>query len=561
MSESRFAVRGWPEGSKMSVALEAAGYDTLEHERTVKLLENFAEYEDLVAKATAAHAWGDFERAAVFSSMAAQAAAHRHAGIFFSKRLESILNDIAGKLEDKTSLRRGPASSGRIKRVLHVASHLVEIGGHTKLLASWIGADKNRAHSLALTRHRGPVPAFVEAEVRDAGGTIYRVNSTPGRFLAWARQLRRIAADFDLVVLHAHNEDVVPLLAFGGSVARPPVALLNHSDHMFWLGTSISDIVVNLRAAAESISIERRAVAKSRSTLVPTLVGAIERSKSRRDAKLALGLDPERIILFSAAREPKYRTVHGVTFADTHVALLKRFPQATLIVLGAGEPKDWKPAQDAVPGQIVPMKGRSDPRTFFEAADIYVDSFPFVSSTSMMEAAGYGLPLVSRFYESSAMDIIGINHPGLIDASIIAASDEDYVATLSRLVSDPEYRGRSGAAAREAVEKLHRPPGWLDLLEAALARLESVPLLDANEFLANAPVERPHLGEPDSRLNELFGIEYGELDLARGYLGVMPLRDRLRYWNGLRKAGMFEDAKESIRLLLPEWVVRRLKDR
>lgn len=545
----------------MSVALEAAGYDALEHERTEKLLRNFGEYEGLVAKVTAAHARGDFERAAVFSSMAAQAAAHRHAGIFFSKRLESILNDIAGKLEDKTSLRRGPASPGRIRRVLHVASHLVEIGGHTKLLASWIGADKNRAHSLALTRHRGPVPAFVEAEVRGAGGAIYRVNSTPGRFLAWARRLRSIASDFDLVVLHTHNEDVVPLLAFGGSVARPPVALLNHSDHMFWLGTSISDIVVNLRAAAETISIERRAVAKSRSTLVPTLVGAIERAKSRRDAKLALGLDPGRIILFSAAREPKYRTVHGVTFADTHVALLKRFPQATLIVLGAGEPKDWKPAQDAVPGQIVPMKGRSDPRTFFEAADVYVDSFPFVSSTSMMEAAGYGLPLVSRFYESSAMDIIGINHPGLIDASIIAASDEDYVATLSRLVSDPEYRERSGAAAREAVEKLHRPPGWLDLLEAALARLESVPLLDAKELLANAPVERPHLGEPDSRLNELFGIEYGELDLARGYLGVMPLRDRLRYWNGLRKAGMFEDAKESIRLLLPEWVVRRLKDR
>ncbi|MFN3875643.1 MAG: aldehyde dehydrogenase family protein, partial [Flavobacteriales bacterium] len=45
--------------------------------------------------------------------------------------------------------------------------------------------------------------------------------------------------------------------------------------------------------------------------------------------------------------------------------------------------------------------------------DIYVDSYPFVSSTSMMEAAGLGVPLVSRFYGPREARIFAINHPGI----------------------------------------------------------------------------------------------------------------------------------------------------
>ena len=51
------------------------------------------------------------------------------------------------------------------------------------------------------------------------------------------------------------------MLAFADESGLPPVLFLNHADHLFWLGTSVADLVLNLRDAATDISIARRGVA------------------------------------------------------------------------------------------------------------------------------------------------------------------------------------------------------------------------------------------------------------------------------------------------------------
>ena len=64
-------------------------------------------------------------------------------------------------------------------------------------------------------------------------------------FLQKARNLRAIARfNADMVILHHGGHDLVPLLAFA-TTNLPPVAVLNHADHVFWLGSSITDMVVN----------------------------------------------------------------------------------------------------------------------------------------------------------------------------------------------------------------------------------------------------------------------------------------------------------------------------
>ena len=77
-----------------------------------------------------------------------------------------------------------------------------------------------------------------------------------------------------MIILHIHCEDVIPVLAFADESGLPPVLFLNHADHLFWLGTSVADLVLNLRDAATDITISRRGVEADRNFLLPTIVAA-----------------------------------------------------------------------------------------------------------------------------------------------------------------------------------------------------------------------------------------------------------------------------------------------
>ena len=133
--------------------------------------------------------------------------------------------------------------------------------------------------------------------------------------------------------------------------------------------------------------------------------------------------------------------------------MLEKCPQAQLIVVGSGEPDDWKAAKARVGGRITGLSEVPDPKRYFEAADIYVDSYPFVSSTSMMEAAGYGLPAVTIFTLPDAARIFGINHVGLVGTSLVARSADAYDTMLERLVVDEAF------AQRRAKRRVRRSSG------------------------------------------------------------------------------------------------------
>ena len=109
----------------------------------------------------------------------------------------------------------------------------------------------------------------------------------------------RSAVGHDVIILHIHCEDVIPVLAFADESGLPPVLFLNHADHLFWLGTSVADLVLNLRDAATDITIGRRGVEADRNFLLPTIVAADDaRLQSRAEAKAALGLQPIRSCCF-----------------------------------------------------------------------------------------------------------------------------------------------------------------------------------------------------------------------------------------------------------------------
>lgn len=522
--------------------------------------ERFAEFEAAVAMAEDFHRRGKFDEAAAYASVAALSAMRPHAGVFASPRLERILVDIGRRTARPTSWKR-PVSP-KIRRILHVVSEILPVGGLTNNLKHWLEADTAHSHSLAAIHHRHDIPAAIASAIRKSGGEIHRLNRTMGHQVALARRLRALSQQYDAVVLHVYGQDPVAVIAFADAKKRPPVLLLNHADHLFWLGASIADVVLNMREAAQDLAISRRRVAPERNIVAPTVVSPPVRTRSREEAKRELGIAQDTVLLFSAARGMKYRTVNGVTFTAPHVDLLKKYPKAELLVLGAGERPDWKADSEAVGGRIKSLPETPDPKLYYEAADIYVDSFPFVSSTSMMEAAGLGAPLVSRFYGPREARIFAINHPGIDAPTLHAATEAEYVAHLDRLIADPALRAAKAEEARQSVLDKHTAPGWLAYIERAYRLAEDLLPVDPVSHCAPSPLEEFSHGEPDRSLYEVFGFsDDTSVRLLRTVIGLMPTGERLRTWSKLKRDGGLDGWKDGVRLLLPNWLVRRLSDK
>lgn len=521
---------------------------------------NFARFEGQLAVAERHAAKGDIEAAGVYAAMATLSATHRHAGIYCSPRLERMLNALGRAIPDRQPGWVNPRAGKPFERILHVATEIAAVGGLPNMLRRWIAADTGRRNSVAITQHHGPTDPALAAVVAASGGQVHRINHKLGASqIAWVHELRRLARNHDAVVLHVYGEDVIPLLAFANAAGFPPVLFLNHADHLFWLGASITHLNINLRDAASDLAIGRRGIPANRNILMPTIVEPTVRRQTREQARKALGVSDDTTLLVSAARAVKYRTLDGVTFADMHAPMLEKDPNAVLMVVGAGAPDDWGPANARVNNRIIPVQP-TDPKPYYEAADIYVDSFPFVSSTSMMEAGGYGLPLVTLFTAPDDARIVGINHVGLVGTSLLATSLPEYQAIVARLLSDKTYRAEAGEAARRAVEAIHAPPGWLDWLDKVYARALELPPLQQSEIFLKPDLETPHFGDPDGRIEALFGMDYRDEDRLKGYLGMLSLPERLARWRDFSRAKAFDGPKDAVRHLLPEWLVRRIKD-
>lgn len=426
------------------------------------------------------------------------------------------------------------------------------------MLQRWIESDQRRINSVVTTEGLF-VPEGLRLAVAKSGGHIHPpLNIQVGGIFSRAAELRRLALQNDIIVLHIATQDVIPSIAFADAQHYPPVLYLNHADHMFWLGSSIAHLVLSMRDAAMQISKSRRSIEKRRSVLLPILIGPTIRTTQRADAKKALGLDPQCILLVSVARGVKYRTLGGVSYADIHLPILKKYPEAMLIVVGAGDPKDWRTASIAVEGRIKSLP-EQDPKTYLEAADIYVDSHPFCSATSMMEAAGYALPCVTRFPHPRAARICGMDHPGLAGPLVEARTDADYLKQLSRLIEDRAYREQLGAAIEQSVRQSNVAPGWCNFLEAAYARAAELPAVDATRMFADRQDEQCHLGEPDIRLQSIYGSQIQPLSSLRQRLGNLPALERIARWNDVRREIGFTSNIDAIKSLLPAWVVKRLR--
>lgn len=428
------------------------------------LQANSAAYEWLVGRAQNVDRRRDVDGMLDRVVLAAQFAAMFHPGRFADGMIENLAFEIGVELADQPAKDRGwiraiASGQGR-RRVLHVASFVLGIGGHTRMLYHWMRYDQSSCHSLALVDQGDvPIPQWLFQAVRHSGGDL--IVLPPGsRACEKAKSVRQIARrSADLVVLHHVGSDVVPTVAFAVPDC-PPVALLNHADHEFWLGSSISDIVINLRTTASDNTAKRRFL--SRNAVLPIPLVDQDGQVSRSDARRALRIPEDQMMLLSVGRGEKYRPCGTFDFIATAGKILDRQRDSHLYVVGES-------AAGIAPYLRCTMHERlhfagsiEDPYLYRAAADIYLESFPFGSNTAVLEAALSGLPVVPAYAPLSPFLVAG--NDAVQDLISNPKNEKEYTERVELLIQRPEHRIQLGQQLRERLLVDHVGEGWLTQL-------------------------------------------------------------------------------------------------
>lgn len=446
------------------------------------LAENRRRYEHLVETVQHYAGQGDVERTLRAATGAANFAWEVPVGLLSDVRLErTVVHAVRGS--GVVSLD----GDRRAGRVLHVLSEAYAVGGHTRLAWRWMSRDE-RTTDVVLTNQWGPVPDRLVEAVRAAGGDLSDLRSTTPGLLDRAHVLRQHMDRADLVVLHVHPYDAVVLAAVNLPGARPPVIYENHADHAFWLGVAGADLVCDLRPQARALDVGLRGVSDERIAVLPMPVDALP-SPSGGTLRRELGIRPDAVVALTVSADWKMAASWGRGMHGVVDRVLRWCPTLSVVLVGATPSPEWARVQKRHPGRVFPVGRVPDPAPYFALADIYLESYPSRATTSALEAAVLGLPVVALadVPEDDIVNIFQAGSPGLADIPCAGTADQFAVA-VRRLALDPELRRRTGAEAQAAVLAVHDGPAWRSGLESLYSQARSLPVVDVDS-LAESPTD------------------------------------------------------------------------
>jgi hypothetical protein len=475
-------------------------------------------FERLMRNAEREFARGQVDGAAGWSQLAAEYGWRNHTGHFTAARLEALLSEAALSVPDATS------GSRHTDGTLHVVTDAARMGGHVNFITRWVRAQADVRHSLVVVAGHAVAPPLADA-VKESGGEVTLLSTGGGRSsLARAGRLRVAARAHGRVMLHTDPHDAVPLLAFGAGVERPPVTFINHADHILWLGIGAADAVAHFRSSGAAHAASRRGVGGPRSRELPIPLPDRGDEPDRAAARAKLGLAGNEIVVITTASPYKYARAVGEMLPDLAAAALGESSRTSLYALGPTPDGAWAGRRG-----VRALGPRSDAAAWMAAADVYLDSFPLTSVTSLLEAAQHALPILRL--DLGPVEAPELFHPGdpaLDPATVTARSPREWRERLVELAADRALREQLGTAGREAVEATHCGSAWLERV-AAVHDVGVAPPLIAADHCGDEAIDRALVALHAS----------GGVDTA--FLGQVP--DHLAVIGGSRAANLARVAR------------------
>lgn len=315
---------------------------------------------------------------------------------YSSYRLEKLVQTIGTKVMQPVTQEVKPHSGKR--RILHVASELYELGGHTPLLLKWIQRDRDSEHNIFLTRQTAesiPSKIFALHEVDES--VICRINRGES-LVETAQQLLNTAGQYDFLVLHIHPDDIVPLLAFANT--KPvPVYFLNHADHCFWLGASIIDGLIQLREPSIELDKKRRGIEVPQFVItIPVNAPAVLSDASKQEVLGKYGITAQQpFVLLTTSTESKFKPLLEYNYFESVIPVLDQNPHAVLIIVGISSDKELAIRYNHPQIKYVGYLSPEELAGIENIVDIYLETFPNSSFTALLQVLMKGKPVHFMF--------------------------------------------------------------------------------------------------------------------------------------------------------------------
>lgn len=386
-----------------------------------------------------------------------------HGGAFVLPTVESALRGLR--------LAPCPPGAGQAQairgRTLHVLTEAYPVGGHTRLVRRWIELMEEQGHAVVLVRQRQPLdPGWLVPEGRDVPVVDLLAKGILSR-QARAEHLAGLMGEAGVVVLHIHPDDAVTVAA-AHQVPGVDLRFLNHADHVAWLGAALPAVFLNLRQAGVRLCAARRGIPPSCCDVVPIPIPDPPKI-DRAAARARLGVDEREVLLLTVATGYKYLPIEGRSLEGSLTRALER-PEVRVMAVGPGpEHPLFGRLAARFPGRVQALGVLPDPSVHRAAADVYLDSYPFCSPTSMLESAALGTPVVSLQPDRDELEVLYSECPGLPREVYAAEDEEAYQRILGALLSDPVLRDRRKVEQRDGMA-IHFGTVWREALAAHLAR-------------------------------------------------------------------------------------------
>ena len=312
-----------------------------------------------------------------------------HPDFYQSPEIENMLLECANKLPTEDYVINDKNSKKR--KVLHVLSEGYSTGGHTRLAKNWMKSDTDSIHSLVTTWQIGSTPQWLLEEVKKSGGWTFSLETVSNKYMEKAAKLRKLAYEWaDIIVLHIHMMDPIPVIAFGID-GGPPIIYMNHGDHCFWLGASIADLVADLRPSGQELTLTRRSCNNSCILPIP-----LESKKvfNRTEIRQKYKINQNETVILTIASNYKFSSINNYNYISIIKDIISKVDNCRAYIIGPNDVGKWHEINVETNGKIKALGVLTEIEEFYQMADIYLDCFMIGSMTSLLDASKYGVSII-----------------------------------------------------------------------------------------------------------------------------------------------------------------------
>lgn len=393
----------------------------------------------------------------VLAKQALTFATYNNCGYFESNILENFYCDLAKTIDNKAKF-----SEFEKNNILHVMTLSCKVGGHTRVVEKWINlAPCYQKHSVALLDQTCKIPQKLKENIKNKNGELYIFNKDDDIFQK-AIKLRELASKFEYVVLHIHMDDPTALVAFGSEEFKRPILFFNHADHLFWVGKSISDIILDFRTI-KSITKTRRNIKNPYFLGIPPETEAkyIE-TYDKNEARKKLNLPLDKKIILTVGSNFKYTPFKNKSFIDYVTKILEKEKDAILYAIGPSlNDEMWKIANEKTNGRIIPLGTINYGEEYFnyiKSSDLILDSWPMSGGTVVMDSISLAKPILSLDNEIGQLDYI-------LKSKSFAKNEDEFIEKAILILNDSNIANEYILDLKNNYIKENDPKLWQERLK------------------------------------------------------------------------------------------------